>query len=115
MDYSIYGGNLLSVEGRRRIFPLHNNWEKISKTEQLYVLLFKSRFYYSAGKIALCEDCIKKMTKSARIINLQRKIIAFPAEQNWKDGIEYIVKMKIRNRTSTFLQKLRQKKATITV
>jgi len=94
-------------------------WEKLSKTEQLYVLLFKSRFYYSAGKIALCEECIEKihhnmnedmaimdifddfydfgellldmnqeavfwdvmntlekMTKSARIINLQRKIMS---------------------------------------
>lgn len=94
-------------------------WERLLKTEQLYVLLFKSRFYYSAGKIALCEECIEKihqnmnqdmaimdifddfydfgellldmdqetvfwdmikklekMTKSARIINLQRKIIS---------------------------------------
>lgn len=94
-------------------------WEKLPKTERLYVLLLKSRFYYTAGKLALCEECIRKihgemdedmavmdifddfydlgellldmdkgdvfwdiitilekMTKSARIINLQRKIIS---------------------------------------
>lgn len=39
-------------------------WKELPKMERLYVLLFKSRFYYTAGKMALCEECIEKIHSS---------------------------------------------------
>ena len=94
-------------------------WYTLHKTERIYVLCFKARYYNATGKITLCEECIEKvhanmdvdmavmdifddlydfeellldigkdsefwdiihilekMSKTAKIINLQRKIVS---------------------------------------
>lgn len=36
-------------------------WDSLHKAEKLYVLCFKTRFYYSIGKTALCEECVEQI------------------------------------------------------
>lgn len=108
---------------------------KLQKTEELFTLCFKARFYHTAGRIAMRDNCIgeihenvdvdmavmdifddfyelcqllleiennevfwdilavlEKLSKSARIINLQRRIISLKIKyyrQN-KDNAEYL-------------------------
>ena len=36
-------------------------WYTLHKTERIYVLCFKARYYNATGKITLCEECIEKV------------------------------------------------------
>lgn len=36
-------------------------WDSLQKTERLYVLSFKARFYYATGKTSLCEECVEQI------------------------------------------------------
>lgn len=36
-------------------------WDSLHKTEKLYVLCFKARFYHTIGKTSLCEECVEQI------------------------------------------------------
>lgn len=42
-------------------------WEHLQKTERLYVLCFKTKFYHEIGRVTMRDECIQKIHKSVDV------------------------------------------------